>query len=720
MAFPYNQQLEAMDCGAACLRMVARFHGRDYSLEYLRERMHLSREGASLAGISDGAEDIGLQTLALEVSIDQLREDIPLPCILPWLEGHFVVLYKVKGNKYYVADPDPSVGLTTYSHAEMLAYWRNTCLVLESSPAFLAKDREDIDKSSLSYVLGYISKYKPLLLQLTIGLLLGGVLQLVLPFLLKNLVDIGIVYDDWNFILLVIIAQAALFITSTAIAALRRAILSHIGGRVNISIISDFISKLTKLPMSFFNSRMAADLLQRINDHERVQRFLTGQTLMSIFSIVNFIVFGIVLALWNTTILSVFIIGTLLHIGWLFFFQLRKRDLDHRRFDQSADSQGQLMEIIGGMSEVKLYGAERQKRWAWERSQARLYRTGIKLMYLDQLQRTGSSLFNESKNLIITGIAALAVINNTMTIGMLVAIHYILAQLNSVVNELTDFIRHYQESMISLERMNEIHNKSDEDKAGETLGYVPEKGDIEIKDLIFQYAGPQSPKILKSINATIKRGEVTAIVGSSGSGKSTLLKILMGFYAPTEGSVTIDGTQINAIEHKKWREKIGVVLQDGYIFSDTIGKNIALGEEIIDQRRLLEAVKIARIQTFIELLPQGYKTPVGEKGMGLSQGQKQRILLARAIYKNSDILFLDEPTTGLNAFTEVLIMDDLLAHFSDKTVIMIADRHTTLERADQIIVLESGEIVESGKHQELLYRRGSYHQMVANQKELGN
>ncbi len=720
MAFPYNQQLEAMDCGAACLRMVSRFHGRDYNLEHLRERTHISRDGVTLAGISDGAENIGLQTLALEVTLDQLREDIPLPCILPWLEEHFVVLYKIKGEKFHVADPDPSISLATYSAAEMLTYWRGTCLVLEPTPEFKVKGLDEIDKGSLGYVLGYIAKYRRLLVQLLIGLLLGGVLQLVLPYLIKNLVDIGIVYDDWNFIVLVILAQAALFITSTAIAALRRAILSHIGGRVNISLISDFISKLTKLPMTFFNSRMAADLLQRINDHERVQRFLTGQTLMSLFSFVNFIVFGVVLAMWNTTILLVFVAGTLLHVGWLFFFQLRKRDLDHRRFDQSADSQGQLMEIIGGISEIKLYGAERQKRWAWERSQARLYRTGLKLMYLDQLQRTGSSLFNEGKNLIITSIAALAVINNTMTIGMLVAIHYILAQLNSVVNDLTDFIRHYQESMISLERMSEIHNKEDEDKTGEKLGYVPEKGDLEIKDLVFQYGGAQSPKVLKSITATIRRGQVTAIVGSSGSGKSTLLKILMGFYVPIDGSVTLDGTQIAAIENKKWREKIGVVLQDGYLFSDTIAKNIALGEEIIDQKRLLNAVRIARIQTFIEWLPMGYKTPIGEKGMGLSQGQKQRILLARAIYKNPEILFLDEPTTGLNAFTEMLIMDDLLAHFRGKTVIMVADRHTTIERADQIVVLETGEIVESGQHQELMYRRGSYYRMVENQKELGN
>lgn len=753
MAFPYHQQLEAMDCGAACLRMVARFHGRFYSLEYLRERTHISRDGVSLGGISDGAEAIGMQSLALEVSIDQLAEDIPLPCILPWGEDHFVVLHKIKGDKFHVADPDPSIGMQRISRGELLVNWTNqegnsgsagatpmggqqtnsadysdyaintysgTCLVLETTPEFFAKDREGVDKSSFGYVLSYIGKYRNLLYQLGAGLLLALVLQIMLPFLLKNLVDVGIVYDDRSFITLVVVAQGVLFLTLTAIAALRRWILLHIGGRVNISLISDFLNKLTRLPMQFFHSRMGADLLQRINDHERVQRFLTGQTLMSVFSFINFLAFGIVLAMWNATILAVFLAGTFLHLMWLFYFQLKKRDLDHRRFDQAAENQGQLMELIAGMSEIKLYGAERQKRWAWERNQARLYRTGLQLMYTDQMQRTGSTVLNEGKNLVITFLAATAVLNNTMSIGMLVAIHYILAQLNTVINDFTEFMRNYQESVISLERMNEIHNKAEEDKPEEKLGIVPDYGDLAVSNLEFQYTGPHSPKILQDVTALFPRGQVTAVVGSSGSGKSTLLKILMGFYQPTAGKVMLGSTKLNAIQNREWRKQIGVVMQDGFLFSDTIARNIALGEEIIDQKRLLQAVRIARIQTFIESLPMGYKTPVGEKGMGLSQGQKQRLLIARAIYKDPEFLFLDEATTGLNAFTEVLIMDELMEFFAGKTIIMVAHRHTTIQRADQIIVLESGEVVEQGRHDELMYAGASYYRLVKNQKELGN
>ncbi|MEL6355758.1 MAG: peptidase domain-containing ABC transporter [Bacteroidota bacterium] len=726
MAFPYHQQLEAMDCGAACLRMVARYHGRYYSLEYLRERTHISRDGVNLAGISDGAEAIGMQSLALVVTLDQLRDEIPLPCILPWGDDHFVVLHKIKGDRFYVANPDPSVGMSRYSTGELMANWptndagEGTVLVLETTPAFYTEDQEGVDKSSFRYVLSYIGKYRRLLYQLLAGLILGCVLQIMLPFLLKNLVDVGIVYDDRSFIVLVIVAQGVLFLTLTAIASLRRWILLHIGGRVNISLISDFLSKMTRLPMPFFHSRMGADLLQRINDHERLQRFLTGQTLMSVFSFVNFLAFGIVLAMWSQTILLVFLVGTALHLAWLFFFQLRRRDLDHRRFDQSSVSQGQLMEIIGGMSEIKLYGAERQKRWAWERNQARLYRTGLQLMYVDQMQRTGSSVLNEGKNLVITFLAATAVLDNRMSIGMLVAIHYILAQLNTVISDFAEFMRSYQESKISLERMNEIHNKADEDKPEERLGIVPDYGNLVIRDLDFQYTGPQSPKILKSVNVTIPRGKVTAIVGSSGSGKSTLLKILMGFYQPTTGKVELGSSNLHAIEVREWRKQISVVMQDGFLFSDTIARNIALGDEIVDQQRLLNAVRIARIQTFIESLPMGYKTPVGEKGMGLSQGQKQRLLIARAIYKDPQFLFLDEATTGLNAFTEVLIMDELLEYFEGRTVVIVAHRHTTIQRADQIIVLESGEVVEHGKHEELMFAGASYYRLVQNQKELGN
>lgn len=731
MAFTYYQQTEALDCGAACLRMVAKSHGREYSLEELREHVHISRDGVSLAGITDGAETIGLKTLALPVSLPQLREDIPLPCIIPWGEDHFVVVHDVKGDQFFVADPDPAVRMTQYSAGEMMTYWIDAsrelgqdpdtgiCLVLESTPEFLARGREEVNKGSLKHVLTYVGRYRKLLVQLFGGLVAAMLLQLMFPFLLKNLVDVGIVYTDKSFIKLVIIAQGALFLSLAVITALRRSILLHIGTRVNVSLISDFIRKLTRLPIPFIQSRMESDLLQRINDHDRVQRFLTSQSLLSLFSFANFLVFGLVLAMWNKVILGVFLLGTVLHLGWLVFFQRYRKELDHRRLDQAANNQNQLREIISGISDIKLFGAERQKRWSWERNQASSYRTEVRLHQIDQLQRTGAGILNEGKNLTITFLAAIAVLNDAMTIGMLVAIHYILAQLNSVINDFANLLQSYQESAISLERMDDVHRKNEEDLHEQGLSSVPEFTAINIDQVDFRY-DPNSPRILKQVSASIPKGKVTAIIGSSGSGKSTLLQLLVGFYEPSEGNISLDATQLSAIESKAWRKQIGMVLQDGFIFSGSIAQNIALGAEIINEERLLTAVRIAQIQHWIESLPMGYKTQVGETGMGMSKGQQQRLLLARAIYKDPQILFLDEVTTGLNAFTEVLIMDEMLDHLAGRTIVLVAQRYTTLRQADHIIVLERGEIVEQGSHHELMYARSSYYNMVQQQIELGN
>lgn len=729
MALTYYQQTEALDCGAACLRMVAKFHGRQYSLEYLREKSHISREGISLAGISDGAEAIGLQTLALPVSLEQLRDEIPLPCIIPWGEDHYVVLHDIKGDRFFVADPDPAVRQQIYSAGEMTMFWQDVpgfptgpnaglCLVLEPTPDFWeASDR--VDQSSLGHVWAYVSKYRRLLWQLASGLLVGMLLFFAFPFLLKNMVDVGIVYNDRGFITLVIVAQAVLFVTLAAIVGLRRWILLHIGGRVNVSLISDFIGKLMRLPLPFFNSRLSSDLVQRINDHDRVQRFLMGQTLLTFFSFANFLVFSVVLLMWNPVVCLLFLGGTILHLGWLFFFQRYRRELDRRRMDQAAESQNELREIIDGISDIKLYGAENRRRWNWERNQSYIYRTNVKLLQIDQLQAGGAGIINQSKNLLITFVTATAVLSDAMSIGMLVAIHYILAQLNVVIRDFADLLHDLQSSSISLERMNEVRNKEPEG-SGERLGQVPEFDAIHVEQLDFQYNTPHSPPILKGVSATIPRGKVTAIVGSSGSGKSTFLQLLLGFYPPGGGKIRVGSTNLGAIDGKAWRDRIGVVLQDGFVFSDTIARNVALGTQIIDQPRLLEAVRIAQIQPWIESLPNGYKTLIGDKGMGLSRGQQQRILLARAIYKNPDILLLDEATTGLNTFTEVLIMDELLEHLRGRTVIMVAQRYTTLRQADHIIVLESGEVVEQGAHDELMYARSSYYSMVQQQLELGS
>ncbi|MDX1940612.1 MAG: peptidase domain-containing ABC transporter [Saprospiraceae bacterium] len=724
--FPFYQQLDAMDCGATCLRMIARHYGRYYSLEQLREMTYMGKQGVTLLGISDAAEYIGLQSLALKTTYDRLIRDIPLPCIAHWNEDHFVVVYKVNKNSVWIADP--AVGKFKLNKEEFIENWIDeeddgeklgVLLLLEPTPEFYEHDGEQVNKAGFGYILSYFRKYQNLIGQLVLGLLLGSVLQLIFPFLIKAIVDVGITTLDDSFITLVLIAQLVLFATQVAVEFFRSWILLHVGVRVNISLISDFLIKLTKLPLRFFDSRMTGDLMQRIADHERVQRFFSSTTLISVFSFFNFIAFSAVLLMWNPLIFIVFFIGTALNIAWILFFMRRRRDLDYKRFDQSAENQGALIELINGMQEIKLHNAEKQKRWAWERVQAKLFRTGLSSLRIEQVQRSGAVFINEAKNVFITFIVATAVINTEMTLGMLVAIQYIVGQLNSPLNQLVEFVRSLQEARISLERMNEIHIKEDEDSHPGKITLLPEYGDLIVENVSFQYEGPHSPMTLRDINLYIPRGRTTAIVGSSGSGKTTLLKLLLNFYQPTEGVIRVGDVNLSNIETRMWRSQCGVVMQDGYIFSDTIAHNIALGDEIIDKQKLLKAVKVANIQNFIESLPLGYNTKIGQDGVGVSQGQKQRLLIARAVYKNPEYIFFDEATTSLDAYNEMLIMENLEEFFRHRTVIIVAHRLSTVVNADNIVVLEGGEIVEQGTHEELTYIRGAYYQLIRNQLELG-
>ncbi|MCB0580845.1 MAG: peptidase domain-containing ABC transporter [Phaeodactylibacter sp.] len=724
--FPFYQQLDAMDCGATCLRMISRHFGRYYSLEFLRELTYMGKQGVTLLGISDAAEHIGLQSLAVKTTYDRLARDIPLPCIAHWRQEHFVVVYKVNKNYAWIADP--ASGRFKLTREEFLENWVSdteegedlgVLLLLETTPEFFAREGDRTDKSGFGYVLSYFQKYRPLIIQLIVGLFLGTLLQLTFPFLMKAMVDKGIDTEDLSFIKIVLIAQLILFATQLAVEQFRSWILLHVGARVNISLISDFLIKLTKLPIKFFDSKISGDLMQRIADHERVQRFLTSTSLVSIFTFVNFIAFSIVLFLWHKLVFSVFFGGTLLYLGWVFFFQQMRRELDYKRFDQSSDNQSNLIELINGMQEIKLHNAEKQKRWAWERIQARLFRTSISSLRIDQLQRAGASFFNETKNLLITFIVAQAVIKGDMTLGMLLAVQYIIGQLNSPLGILVDFLRNMQEAKISLERMNEIHSKEDEEHVGEKIILLPESGDLVFERVSFQYNGPHSPSVLKNISLRIPKGETTAIVGTSGSGKTTMLKLLLNIYQPTEGAIRLGDINLGNINNRLWRSKCGVVMQGGYIFYDSIAKNIALGDEIIDKRKLLKAVKVANIQSFIESLPLGYNTKIGQEGLGLSQGQKQRLLIARAVYKNPEYILFDEATTALDAYNEMVIMENLEEFFYGRTVVIVAHRLSTVMNADNIVVLEGGEIVEQGNHDELTYLRGAYYQLVRNQLELG-
>lgn len=715
-----------MDCGATCLRMVARYFGRYYSLDYLRELTYMGKQGVTLLGISDAAEHIGLQSLAVQTSFDRLSKDIPLPCIAHWKQEHFVVVYKTNNKFVWIADP--MAGKFKLTREEFLQSWISTTedgedlgvlLLLETTPEFYRRDGEEINKSGFGYLASYLGKYRALIIQLAAGLLVGSVVQLIFPFLIKSLVDVGIFKVDFSFVSLVILAQFLLFITQLGVESFRRWILLHIGVRVNMSLISDFLIKLTKLPIRFFDSKMTGDLMQRIADHERVQRFLTSTSLVSVFSLFNFLTFLIVLFVWDTVVFGVFLLGTLMNLAWVIISQQRRRELDYKRFDQSSESQGQLIELINGMQEVKLHNAEKQKRWAWERNQARLFRTGIASLTIEQWQQTGARFINETKNILITFIVVLGVLKGNMSLGMLVAIQYIIAQLNTPLNQFVVFIGTLQEAKISLERMNEIHTKEDEEKIEEKITILPETGDLKFENVSFQYNGPQSQMVLNNVDFTIPKGETTAIVGASGSGKTTVLKLLLNFYQPTEGTIRVGDINLSNVYSSLWRSKCGVVMQDGYIFNDTIAKNIALGDDIVDKLMLLKAVKVANIQTFIETLPLGYNTKIGQEGLGLSQGQKQRILIARAVYKNPDYIFFDEATSSLDAYNELIVMEGLEEFFAGRTVVVVAHRLSTVKKADNIIVIDGGEIVEQGTHEELSYLRGTYYHLVKNQLELG-
>lgn len=716
-----------MDCGATCLRMVARHFGRNYSLDFLRELTFIGKQGVDLFSISEAAEKIGLQTLAVRVPIHRLLTDLPLPCIAHWDEDHFVVVYGVKGDTILIADP--AHGKVKLSVEEFLYHWAEeeedgfpvgVLLLLETTPEFFTREEEVVDRSRIRYLLPYFTRYQQLMVQLTLGLVVGILIQLFVPFLLKSIVDVGINRADINFIGIATISLGVLLISQLIVELFRSWILLHVGARVNITLVSDFLIQLTKMPLRFFETRLTGDLLQRIADNERVQRFLTSTSLMSFFSILTFFAFTIILAIWSPIILAVFVIGTVAAGLWVMLIGRWRKKSDNQQFDQLTENQGSLMELINGMRDIKLHNAEKQKRWAWERVQAKLFRVSLKTRQLEQVQRTGSAFFNEGKNLLIIALAAQQVMVGNMTLGMMVAIMYIVGTQQAPINRMVEFLRSFQEARMSLERMNEIHLRvKPENHGNKVVTLLPENGDLVVEKVTFQYHGPGSKKVLKNVSLRIPKGKLTAVVGTSGSGKTTLIKLLMNLYHPTEGFVRLGDISLANIDSRLWRSKCGGVLQDGYIFQDTIARNIALGDEIIDKNKLLKAVKAANIQSFVEALPLGYNTVIGREGQGLSEGQKQRLLIARMVYKDPEYLFLDEATIALDPYNELLIMENLDDLFRDATKVVVAHRMSTILEADNIIVLEDGELVEQGNHEELTYVQGAYYQLVKNQIELG-
>ena len=733
--FTFYRQHDAMQCGITCLKMVCKYYGREYSLDELSKLCSTSRAGVTLLGINEAASELGFRTFCGKPTIEQLTE-APLPAILHWNQNHFVVLYKVKKlrngkHRYYIADPGRD--LLCYTDEEMQDYWavvktlgdydRGVALFLQPMPQFYENNRQErSEKRSFGFLLGYLKQYRRYFGQIILGLLLGSIIQLIFPFLTQAIVDVGINYRDINFIYLILLAQLTLTISRTAVDFIRRWILLHISMRINISLISDFFIKLLRLPMSFFDTKLTGDIMQRMTDHRRIESFLTGQTLSILFSIINFIIFGIVLLCYNTSIFAVFALCSLIYAVWIILFLRKRKQLDYLYFEKQAANNNKTLQFIIGMQEIKLQDCEQRRRWEWEDAQADLFDANMKSLKLQQTQEAGSIFINETKNIIITVLAATAVINNEMTLGMMLAVQYIIGQLNAPVEQLLNFIYSMQDVSISLERINEIHEKPNEASiAGALTSFDHPSGcDIKLNDVVFRYDKHLEPNIIDHVTTVLPRGKVTAIVGTSGSGKTTLIKLLLGYYPLLHGQIIIGSHPINDYNLKWWRRQCGVVMQDGFIFSESIARNIAVDDGEIDRKRLLHAARIANIEDYIENLPLKYNTIIGQDGIGLSQGQKQRILIARAVYKDPPYIFLDEATNALDANNERAIVENLTRFYHGKTVVVVAHRLSTVRHADNIIVLEQGKIVENGQHEDLITAKGAYYNLVKNQLELGN
>lgn len=737
MSFPHYKQKDTMDCGPTCLRIIAAHYGRDIPAQKLRELSYTSHDGSSLLGLSDAAEAVGFHSAGVKISWEQLCDEAPLPCIVHWNQKHFVVVYKISTSRgkrdVYVSDP--ASGLLKYSEDAFLKSWGATkgeknikdigiALILETTPAFYEQrdsSSEATKRFTLRYIIKYLRPHRHSLAQLVLGMIVASLLSLILPFISQSVVDQGVSLGKLGFVKTMLVAQLLIVLGQLANDLIRNWLMLHMTARVSISLISDFLSKLMRLPISFFDTKMTGDILQRIQDHSRIQDFLTNSLISIVMAVVLFLLYGAILGGYNLSILLVFLFGTILYVGWVLVFLKWRRKLDYMRFQEAANNQSNIVQLIGGMQDIKLNNCEKQKRWDWERIQARLFKISIKGLTLSQTQQVGGTFIDQAKNIFISYLAAKSVINGNMTLGMMTALTYIIGQLNAPVGQFISFVRQSQDASISMERLGEIHNREDEEPTGvEKVHDIPTGADLEFRNVTFQYEGPHSPKVLDGISLKVLHGKVTAIVGASGSGKTTMLKMMLGFYPPATGTVTLGGIEMKDYSESAWRRQCGCVMQEGYIFSNSIAENIALCDETPDMERVRQAAEVANIKDWIEELPLGYNTKIGADGHGLSVGQKQRILIARAAYKNSPYLFFDEATNSLDANNEKVIMENLDKLFEDKTVVIVAHRLSTVRNADNIIVLDSGHIVEEGTHEVLTAKKGYYYELVRNQLELGN
>ncbi|TDS14851.1 peptidase domain-containing ABC transporter [Sphingobacterium paludis] len=755
--FKFYKQLDYMDCGPTCLRMVSAYHGKEYDLDYLRANSYITKNGVSMLGLSEAAEKIGFKTIIAKLSFEQLSEQVPLPCVLHWNQEHFVVLYDVeKKNLFRKTEKlvlgDPGHNLIRLERKVFESCWlsadnKGVALLLEPTPSFYEDQEEHAKKNKgFRFLISYLKPYKQYFTQLILGMLLASLISMCFPFLTQSLVDFGVMRKKIDFIHLILLSQLLLFMGGIAVDLIRNWVLLHVSTRISITIISNFLIKLMKLPINFFESKNVGDITQRINDHHRIETFLTGSTLSTLFSVINLIVFSVILAMYNPQLLFIFAIGSALSILWISIFLRRRRDIDYSRFQRSRENQNSLFEIITGMQEIKLYNSQKTRRWEWERVQAKLFKVNIQSLALEQYQEIGATFFTQLKNIIISYAAAMLVINQEISLGVMLSISYIIGQMNSPLNQIIQFIKGIQDAKISLDRLGEIHERPEEDSEDDLIGYnennfprMPqeksealflnhsrflknirdEKGGITISNLSFQYGSPKSPMILKNLSMHIPKGKITAVVGASGSGKTTLMKLLLKFYPITMGNIYVDGVNLQDISAQLWRNNCGTVMQEGFVFSDSITRNIAVDGDRIKEEQFYDAVRLANLEEDIARLPLGFSTRIGNSGSGLSGGQKQRLFIARAVYKDPKFLFFDEATSALDANNEKIIMENLDEFYKGKTVFVIAHRLSTVKNADQIIVMHKGEIVEQGTHEELVKNRAYYFELVKNQLELG-
>ena len=719
-----------MDCGPSCLRMIAKYYGRHFSLDRLRDLSDFSKDGVSLLGISNAAEKIGFKTLGVKINFEQLENDVPKPCIIYWEQNHFVVLPPQKRSKRDIIIADPASSMYAMDKKEFRQKWMvpgfhdgqaGIALLLEPAETFYEIEDEPEKKVGWHFLWQYVRQHKKHIWQLMLGIAFGLLVQLIFPFLTQAVVDTGIETNDLNFIYVILLAQFALSFSRTVVDFIKNRILLHISMHVNISILAGFWSKLMRLPLQYFDTQQTGDIMQRIHDHHRIEQFLTGNMLNTLFSFFTLVMFSGVLLVYNTQVFFIFLLGSLLYAVWILLFLKKRRQLDHKRFDIGAKESSMTIQLITGMQEIRLNNAEHLRRWEWEGIQGRLFKLNFRSLTLSQYQQAGTLFINEGKNLLITFFVAKAVLDGQLTIGAMLAIQSVIGQLNSPVEQLVDFIQYAQNAKMSLERLNEVHQLADEEPASKMLiRQIPGNGSIHFKNVSFSYPGAGNIPVLNDIDLFIPAGKITAIVGMSGSGKTTLLKLLLRFYEQYKGAIKVGDCDHKKISVRMWRAVCGNVLQDGFIFSDTIARNIAVSEEFPDHQKLLHACNTANIQSFINGLPLGLNTKIGAEGNGISQGQKQRILIARAVYKDPQYLFFDEATNALDANNEKLILENLNTFFKGRTVVVVAHRLSTVSNADKVVVLDGGRIVEEGSPAALAARRGHYYKLVKNQLELGN